>query len=114
MTTKLTHGDYRVDTRGNLIQIDGIEEIVQQAMIRLTIPKGSFCYNPELGSDLHTVDLNQCDDNLLYAMVCDALAPMSYIDVISVKRTISGERDSLIITIETKINGKDTTLSLTK
>lgn len=113
MTTKLTHGDYQSDTRGNLIQIDGTQEIAQQAMIRLTIPKGSFAYNPELGSELHTVDLNQCDDNLLYAMVCDALAPIPSLDVVSVKRTISEERDTLIITIEAKISGKDTILSLT-
>lgn len=113
MTTKLSYGDYEIDSRGRLIQIDGIEEIAQQAMIRLTIPKGSFVYNPELGSELHTVDLNQCDDSLLYAMVCDALAPITSLEVVSVKRAISEEHDKLSITIESKINGINTMLSLT-
>lgn len=113
MAIKLINGEYQTDENGNLIEVDGYEEIAQQALIRLIVPKGSFSYNKELGSELYSVDLNSCNDDMLYSIVCDALAPMYEIDVQSVSRKKSNQGDLLILEIQIKIQKKDIILSFT-
>lgn len=113
MTTKLLNGEYQTDENGNFIEVDGYEELAQEALIRLTMPKGSFSYNKELGSELYNVDLNLCDDDTLYSIVCDALAPMYEIEVQSVSRRKSNQNDILILEILIKIQKKDIILSFT-
>lgn len=50
MDTLLSSGDHKRDGRGFPIAIDGMQEKIQQAIIRLTVPKGAFRLDPELGS----------------------------------------------------------------
>lgn len=41
--------------QGFLQQADGARESIQQAMIRLSVPQGSFALDKNLGSRLHTL-----------------------------------------------------------
>ena len=50
MDLVLYHGDHRRDERGYPQQAEGTAEKIQQAIIRLTVPKGRFALDPELGS----------------------------------------------------------------
>ena len=53
MDLVLYHGDHRRDERGYPQQAEGTAEKIQQAIIRLTVPKGRFALDPELGSRLY-------------------------------------------------------------
>lgn len=55
MDLLLSNGDHALNQRGLPIQIDGNSELVQQAIIRLTVPKGSFELSPDLGSSFSTL-----------------------------------------------------------
>lgn len=102
----LKEGDYAVDSHGILLKATSDEEIVQRAMILLTMPKGSFGYNKQLGSELSTVDLNNCDDNTLFAIVADALEPIEDLEVNAVNRTLAPEKDMLSITVSVSVKEK--------
>ena len=53
MDTALMQGDaVRDGQTGRLLTVEGEEELVQRALIRLAVKKGSFFLNPELGSEL--------------------------------------------------------------
>ena len=52
MDTLLSQGDHKRNGQGFLIPISGAQEAIQRAMIRLSVPKGSFAPNPKLGSRL--------------------------------------------------------------
>ena len=55
MDTAICSGDFLLDGRGRPVVISGMQEILQRALIRLTVQKGSFIYDPELGSRLFTL-----------------------------------------------------------
>ena len=55
MDTLLKNGDHVRDGRGFPTQITGVPELLQQALLRLTVKKGSFCFDPALGSRLYTL-----------------------------------------------------------
>lgn len=46
-------GDYVPDGRGGLQSVQGAEELLQRALFRLTVRRGSFPFLPELGSELY-------------------------------------------------------------
>lgn len=52
MDTLLSQGDHKRNGQGFLTPISGAQEAIQRAMIRLSVPKGSFAPNPKLGSRL--------------------------------------------------------------
>lgn len=87
MDTLLYHGDYKRDGRGFPVKISGMEEAVQRACIRLTVPMGNFVLDPNLGSRLHMLgriqSINQEELALEYAR--EALLGMEDIRVISAK-----------------------------
>jgi len=51
--TLLRGGTHGVDGRGIPVAIGGVREVLQQAMIRLTVQKGRFRLDPGLGSELY-------------------------------------------------------------
>lgn len=51
MDTMLRGGDHVVGTQGVLLSVTGQEELLQRAMLRLSIPRGSFPLDPLLGSE---------------------------------------------------------------
>lgn len=52
MDTRLCNGDFAKGENGLPEKIEGVEELLQQAQIRLCIPKGAFVHDPSLGSRL--------------------------------------------------------------
>lgn len=55
MDILLHHGDHERNAQGFLQRADGARESIQQAMIRLSVPQGSFALDKNLGSRLHTL-----------------------------------------------------------
>ena len=64
MDTALSQGDFAVNAGGVPFLIQGEQELLQQAKIRLAVPKGAFCYDTELGSRLYTLNFAEGDKNL--------------------------------------------------
>ncbi len=56
MTVKLENGVYALGPGGRPEEISGLDELLQNAALRLTIPKGSFPYGREFGSRLDRLD----------------------------------------------------------
>ena len=82
MDTAISNADFLLDGRGRPVVISGMQEILQRVLIRLTIQKGSFIYDPDLGSRLFTLkstrgDIKQQAINL----VREALSPMTEVTV---------------------------------
>ena len=55
MDILLHHGDHERNAQGFLQRAGGARESIQQAMIRLSVPQGSFALDKNLGSRLHTL-----------------------------------------------------------
>lgn len=55
MDTLLENGQHKPSDFGLTQRITGKELLLQRAYISLVVPKGSFPYNKELGSKLHTL-----------------------------------------------------------
>lgn len=53
MDTKLGPEGFALNRRSRPRQIEGLEELAQRILIRLTVPRGNFTPNPQLGSRLH-------------------------------------------------------------
>ena len=52
MDTRLCDGDFAKGENGLPETVEGMEELLQRAQIRLCIPKGAFVHDPSLGSRL--------------------------------------------------------------
>lgn len=85
MDTALQDGDFLRNSLGMPRTVDGLEELLQRAMIRMRVPKGAFSYDPELGSGLSGLDFSAADA-AVYALelTAAALAPMEGVTVESV------------------------------
>ena len=57
MALKLKDGAYALTAAGLPEEIGGVEELLQNVMLRLNLPLGTFPYGRTLGSRLHTLDL---------------------------------------------------------
>lgn len=112
MTTKLLDGDFATNAYGHLLAAVGSDEIIERALIRLRVKKGSFIYNKDLGSKLHLLDLNSADENQLMAAVCDALSPIQEVEVTEVKRLVDKGNDTLSLSIDLLINHNKSTITL--
>ncbi len=60
MDAKINNRDISIDSVGNYEMTDGFEEIIQQIIINITVPKGKFIYDRELGS--YCKDCKNIDD----------------------------------------------------
>lgn len=92
MDIKLYNGDF-VKLAGGVQMVSGKDELLQQALIRLSVRQGSFAPMPSLGSRLHT--LKALSGNLsadARALANEALLPMG-LEVESV--LVSGDSETL-------------------
>lgn len=87
MDTLILSGDHAVDGRGLPIAVTGIRELVQRAMIRLAVKKGSFAPDPGLGSELFRLGSKSGEtrDRVALSYVQEALAPIRELRVESVR-----------------------------
>lgn len=115
MDTWLNRGDHGVDGRGLPLAISGDDEWVQQAMIRLCVPRGSFVLDKELGSNFYKINPLQPQDMLeeqalLYAK--QALMPMADAQVVWAKCRGTNQ-GRLEITVKLVKTGKGQNAQLT-
>lgn len=55
MDTAIKDGDFQTNGSGLPVRISGAQELLQRVMFRLTVKKGSFFYDQQLGSRLYTL-----------------------------------------------------------
>lgn len=108
MDTLLVGGDHCTDSRGLPRTVEGVEERIQQALIRLSIRRGSLSGEPRLGSELHKLTGSPSDalDRLALSYVQEALAPMTDLAVRGVVVEKSS-RDTLAVEVTVGYRGRE-------
>lgn len=112
MDTVLVNGDYLKDAKGRPVQIEGIHEILQRALIRMSVRKGSFEYDASLGSELYKLKTSYIDKKSLNEKIVsyarEALEPIKGIRILGVEaqRTGGGENLNLLfkLTVDNKVS----------
>lgn len=56
MDIKLVNGDIGISSSGEYSYVSAIDEALQRAVLCAQIPKGSFIYNKDLGTELADID----------------------------------------------------------
>lgn len=56
MALKLENGTYALGSGGLPEEVSGLQELLQDARLRLTLPRGTFPYGRDLGSGLWDLD----------------------------------------------------------
>lgn len=76
MDTRIGDGDYAVTAQGYPIVINGIQEAVQRARFVLTVLKGTFIYDRDMGISRDCLELEEGDESgEMVTMLCrEALA----------------------------------------
>lgn len=103
--TLLHNGDFVRNPFGHPVTLNGYNELLQQILIRLSIKKGSFELDKELGSNIYRLKsanstiLN--NEALIYAR--EALMAMENIQVISADVEMLNT-DSAIVTVRVKLD----------
>lgn len=107
MDTLLSGGDHAIDGRGIPVTVADEHEIIQQSLIRLSVKKGAFGLDPELGSELFKLSRynGETRNRVALSYVREALAPVSGIRVESVSCEIP-EAGVLKLKIDAVIGGK--------
>lgn len=101
MDTAILDGDFAKNSGGKIYFVNGMKETLQRCEILLKVRKGSFCYNRNLGSNLHLLQWH--DDRLqgnALLLVKEALLPIPQVSVTSVLAKVINGTINLIIDIE--------------
>ena len=88
MDTLLIDGGFARTSTGLPQAVEGREELLQRARIRLTVPKGAFPYAPELGSALPL--LEEFSPAAALDMAVQALRPLPGVLALAVRQTEEG------------------------
>lgn len=108
MDTWLFRGDHKRNEQGFVQEINGGMAKIQQAMIRLSVPKGSFALDEELGSKLEQlgkVSENQREELALeYAR--EAVLPVEGVEVTSVRCT-QADFEQLVLEMTLEYSGEE-------
>lgn len=115
MDTALSNGDFLCDTRKNLVELTGYDELLQRVLIRLGVKKGSFVYDKNLGSRLYT--LKAGDGNLnekALSLVREALLDIPEVLVESVHTTLTNNGENLVLAVSLAVNNtqKDVVITI--
>lgn len=75
MELLIRNGDYVPDGKGGFSRALGTEELLQRALFRLTVRRGSFPFLPELGSELYRLNREKpsCRESLARQYAAQAL-----------------------------------------
>ncbi len=107
MDTALSNGDFLVNSQGRPISISGVQEILQRVLITLSVRKGSFIYDVNLGSDLHK--LKYTNANLQYKaflIVKEALSNIPEVKVENVKIDLYNDNENMDLTVFLSVNNQ--------
>ena len=115
MDTAIANGDFKTDAKGLPVTVEGAEELLQRAMFRLTVPQGSFLYDGQLGSRLHTLketyERPAALGETALQMAREALEPMEQVTVQSVQVERTGP-DGLLLGISLLADRQQTELEV--
>jgi len=112
MELLLKDGDYIPDGRGGLCRATGREELLQRVLWKLTARRGGFPFLPELGSRLYMLPRKKASDwqGLAEEYVAQALADETELRIDGVE--VTGEAESLSITVALDWQGEDLLIKL--
>jgi phage gp46-like protein len=107
LDTLLANGDHACNSRGVPIKLTGDRELIQRALLRLCVRKGSFEQDPALGSELYKLAQarirNGVDmERLALSYAQEALLPMPQVTVTAVSFSKGGSTPEL--TVKLRIN----------
>lgn len=107
MDTLLKDGQHSPNDRGLPVAISGVEKLLQQALIRLIIPRGSFPYDLELGSRLHQIRSrsNPALEREAASLVQEALRPIRGLQLTGIRCDFP-EADTLSVKMELLFNNQ--------
>lgn len=89
----LQSGDNVVTPEKTILESEGPEALLQQALIRLKAHKGAFALDRTLGSELYKLDIHRSTAEEIEPLIREAIAPVKGIRLIGVER--EGEEDRL-------------------
>lgn len=114
MDIRLKNGEQVLDGRGLPETVRGEEALLQQALIRLTVRKGSFPQDPALGSRLHELRRSGVArlEQLALGYAQDALAPMTGVRVQEVLCRYDQGADRLEMELTLWVEGKSRRLAV--
>lgn len=93
-------------------EVDGAQQLVQRAMVRLTVPKGKFVLNPQLGSLLHTLGRTAPAqrEQLALEYAQEALLEMPEVRVVAARCRQGAQADELLVQFELECTLADSQL----
>ena len=102
MDTLLANGDHAIDGRGLPMRIEGLKECLQQALIRLSVRRGSFARDPLLGSELYRLPAARAEgrDRMALGYAQEALAPIRALTVLDAR---CRHEDAGILSVELEL-----------
>ena len=102
MELMVRDGDYVSNETGGYRRAEGSDELLQRVLWKLSIPRGSFPFLPELGSRLHLVlrERPSVWQTLCAQYVAEALREEREAAVTSVELKRQGDSARLIIQLE--------------
>ena len=108
MELLLQHGDHSRNGQGFLQEVDGAQQLVQ----RLTVPKGKFVLNPQLGSLLHTLGRTAPAqrEQLALEYAQEALLEMPEVRVVAARCRQGAQADELLVQFELECTLADSQL----
>lgn len=106
MPTKIIDGEYAINSHGCFIEADNIDEILQRALAYLKIRRGSFSLDPQLGSELFTLDMSTATEDTLKAYISEALSSIPEIEVMDIQRNQNKPDNALSITVYVKVGNQ--------
>ena len=109
MTILLKDGDYALDGQGRILEADGTQALLQQALIRLQARKGRFPLDETLGSELYRLDLNRAELSDIEPLVREALAPIKGLRLTGLNRSVQGDGR---LTLALQFEGTELALTL--
>ena len=101
MELKIRNGDYIADGIGGERRADGAEALLERALFRLSVRRGSFPFLPELGSELYRLGHEKPSARAAAAKLytAAALAEETALTVEDVLLTADGESAALEMTV---------------
>lgn len=82
MDIKIENKDIKTDGNGDVVMIEGLDEIIQQIEINLSVKRGSFIYDRNMGVELTEENLlGENGEKLLCAIIYEGLINQPDIDV---------------------------------
>lgn len=114
MDTLVVNGDHFLDGRGLPVVLEGERELLQRAMLRLSVRRGALRGAPALGSELHKLKgaREEVLERLALSYAREAIAPMTGLSVQGVRAVRTG-RDALDITVTAGYGGQTYQLEVT-